>query len=244
MLEFMGDIFKVYPHNPPHYFVPNAMYMFTGAILHNQYLLSENRRKEFFLHTLLERTELIGWGLQAWAILNNHYHFVAQAPENATTLEKLIRQLHSITAIQINRWDNIPRRQVWFNYWDSCLTYERSYLARLHYVLMNPVKHGLVNDVITYPFCSYKWFIEQGDKTLREQVFAQPIDHVKIFDVFHLILWISPASWRKYGSKLPDSILNSSPRLHYLADFFFKIVRFGFQFFQLIQHLLPRRLVS
>ena len=160
------------------------MYMVTGAILHNQYLLIENRRKEFILHTLLERATLLGWNLQAWAVLNNHYHFIAQAPEDAKTLEKLIRQLHSITAIEINRWDNTLGRQVWFNYWDSCLTYERSYLARLHYIHMNPVKHGLVNNAINYPFCSYRWFIEQSDKTLKEQVFAQPIDRVKIFDDF------------------------------------------------------------
>jgi putative transposase len=132
----------------------------------------------------LERTELLGWELQAWAVLDNHYHFVAQAPDNAMTLEKLIRQLHSITAIEINRWDKTPGRQVWFNYWDSCLTYEKSYLARLHYVHLNPVKHGLIDNAVNYPFCSYKWFIEQSDGTLKKLVFAQPIDRVKIMDRF------------------------------------------------------------
>jgi putative transposase len=118
----MNSLYKMYPHNPPHYFVPNAMYIVTGAILQNENLLTENKRNEFVLQTLFERAELLNWTLQAWAVLNNHYHFIGQAPENATTLEKLIRQLHSITAIEINRRDNTPGRQVWFNYWDSCLT--------------------------------------------------------------------------------------------------------------------------
>lgn len=160
------------------------MYMVTGAILHNQPFLGENRRKEFLLQTLFERTKLLNWNLQAWAVLNNHYHFVAQAPENAITLEKLIRQIHSITAIEINRWDNTPGRQVWCNYRDSCLTYERSYLARLHYVHINPVKHRLIDNAINYPFCSYRWFVEQGDAVLRQQVFAQPIDRLRILDDF------------------------------------------------------------
>ena len=180
----MGGIFKIYLHNPPHYFVPETMYMVTGAILYNQHLLSEDRRKEFVLQTLLEHAALLGWSLQAWAVLNNHYHFVAQSPENAMTLKKLIRQLHSITAIQLNKWDQTPGRQIWCNYWDSCLTYERSYLARLHYVHMNPVKHGLADNAMDYPFCSYKWFVDQGDKVLKDQVFAQPIDRVKVFDDF------------------------------------------------------------
>jgi putative transposase len=180
----MDGLYKTYLHNPPHYFVPNAMYIVTGTLLNNKNLLAENKRKEFFLQTLFERANLLDWNLQAWAILNNHYHFIGRAPENAVTLEKLIRQTHSITAIEFNRWDNTPGRQVWFNYWDTCLTYERSYLARLHYVHMNPVKHGLVDHANNYSYCSYKWFIEQGDETLKQQVFEQPIDRVKIFDDF------------------------------------------------------------
>ena len=180
----MDDFYKTYLHNPPHYFVPNAMYIVTGAILHNQHLLTENKRKDFVLQTLFERAKLLKWNLQAWAVLNNHYHFIGEAPESALTLEKLIQQLHSIVAIEINRWDNTPGRQVWFNYWDSCLSYKKSYLARLHYVHMNPVKHGLTEKAIDYPFCSFRWFVEQGDPTLKQQVFAQPIDRVKIFDDF------------------------------------------------------------
>lgn len=139
----VDDVYKTYLHNPPHYFVPKAMYIVTGAILYNQHLLIENNRKEFLLQTLLERAKLLGWSLQAWSVLNSHYHFIARAPRDAGTLEKLIRQLHSITAIEFNRRDITPGRQVWSNYWDSCLTYEKSYLARLHYAHMNPVKHKL-----------------------------------------------------------------------------------------------------
>ena len=180
----MDNGYKVYPHNPPHYFVPNAIYMVTGAILHNRHLLFEDRRKQIVLEVLLSRSQALGWNMVACAILHNHYHFIARSPASATTLPKLIRQLHSITAIELNKWDRTPGRQVWFNYWDTCITYERSYLARLHYVLMNPVKHGLVESPIDYPYCSYKWFVKQSDQDLQSLVFDQPIDKVNIFDEF------------------------------------------------------------
>ena len=180
----MDDIYKTYPHNPPHWFVPNAIYFVTGAILHNEYLISDDMRKEFILQTLFERANLLGWNLAAWAILNNHYHFIAQATGDAETLVKLIRQLHSITAIQLNKWDKVSDRQVWSNYWDTCLTYEKSYLARLHYVHLNPVKHGMTEDAMNYPYCSYRWFVKRGDNDLREQVFSQPIDKINILDDF------------------------------------------------------------
>jgi len=180
----MDEVFKIYPHNPPHYFLPNAMYMVTGAILHNQHLLNEDRKKQLVLGTLMRCSAMLDWNLEAWAISSNHYHFIAKAPEKVNTLSKLIRQLHSITAIQINKWDNTPGRQVWFNYWDSCLTYEKSYWARMHYVHMNPVKHELTDDASNYPYCSYSWFMERGDDELKEQVFKQPTDRLNIFDDF------------------------------------------------------------
>jgi putative transposase len=171
ILCFMDEVYKIYPHNPPHYFVPNAIYMVTGAILIKQHLLLDDRKKEFILETLIDRSHLLGWDLEAWAILNNHYHFISKAPENADTLSKLVRQMHSLTAIELNRMDNTPGRQVWYNYWDTCLTFEKSYLARLHYVHMNPVKHGLVSNPMEYPFCTYKWFTEQGSEELKKEVF-------------------------------------------------------------------------
>jgi Transposase and inactivated derivatives len=180
----MEAVYKVYPHNPPHYFVSNAMYMVTGAILRNQHIINENRKKEFVLQVLFERSELLGWNIEAWAILHNHYHFIAQAPEHADTLTKLIKQIHSVTAIQMNKWDGTPGRQVWFNYWDSCITDEKSYLARLHYIHLNPVKHGLIDNAIDYPYCSYRWFVERVDDNLKKQIFNQAVDQANVFDDF------------------------------------------------------------
>ena len=184
IIKPMETIYRTYLHNPPHYFAPNAMYMVTGTILHKQHLLSEDRRKELFLKTLFEKAILFNWNLEAWVVLHNHYHFIAQAPNNPKTLSKLLQQIHSITAIQFNRWDNSPGRQVWQNYWDTCITYEKSYLTRLRYVHENPVKHGLVKNAMDYPFCSYKWFIEQSNDDFKEQVVNQPIDKVNVFDDF------------------------------------------------------------
>ena len=49
---------------------------------------------------------------------------------------------------------------------------------------MNPVKHGSVENVMEYPYCSYRWFIEQGDDDLKKQVFGQPVDRISVIDDF------------------------------------------------------------
>lgn len=180
----MEDIYKPYPHNPPHYFVSNAMYIVTGAILYNQHFLIDDKRKTLICETLFERASHWGWELEAWVVLENHYHFIGQAPENALTLEKLIRQFHSKSAVELNRLDKTLGRKVWHNYWDTCITLETSYYARLHYVYLNPVKHGLVENAEDYPFCSYRWFLEKADDDFQEMVMNQPIDRLDVFDDF------------------------------------------------------------
>ena len=180
----MDDIYKTYPHNPPHYFVPNAMYIVTGSFLYNKRLLIDEKRKSLVLEILFERADHWGWDLEAWAVLENHYHFIGQAPDNALTLAKLIQQFHSKSAVELNKLDKTLGRKVWYNYWDTCITLETSYYARLHYVHLNPIKHGLVENAEDYPFCSYRWFLEQADDDFQEMVTNQPIDRVGVYDDF------------------------------------------------------------
>jgi putative transposase len=180
----MEDIYKTYPHNPPHYFVPNAMYIVTGSLLYKKRLLTDNNHKSLVCDNLFEIMHRWGWALEAWSVLENHYHFIARSPEDPLTLEKLIRQLHSKTAMLLNKLDKTPGRQVWYNYWDTCITHETSYYARLHYVHINPVKHGLVENAEDYPFGSYRWFLDEADESFRDKVINQPINRVDIFDDF------------------------------------------------------------
>ena len=69
----MDDIYKTYPHNPPHYFVLNAMYIVTGSLLYKKRLLTDDKRKSLVLEILLESAAHWDWELEAWAVLENHY---------------------------------------------------------------------------------------------------------------------------------------------------------------------------
>ena len=96
----------------------------------------------------------------------------------------MIQRFHSQSARQLNDLDNTSSRNVWFQYWDTCLTYEKSYYARLNYVNNNPVKHGLVKNADQYPFCSATWFKAQADPGFRKKVESFKYDRVKIIDDF------------------------------------------------------------
>lgn len=80
--------------------------------------------------------------------------------------------------------DNLPGRNVWYRAWDTRLSFEKSYLARLAYVHKNPVKHGLVDNAEDYPYCGAKWFAENANRPFYETVMSFKTDRVNVYDDF------------------------------------------------------------
>jgi putative transposase len=168
--------YRAYKHNPPHLFRPNAIYMVTASTLRGRRLMQPAERRRYVIATLFERAENLGWRLEAWAVLPNHYHLVARAPGVPSTLTALVRSVHSIAAKSFNREDGTPGRQVWHNYWDTCLQSEKAYWAGLQYVHLNAVRHGLVREAEEYPFCSYGWFKERAKQGFKDKVLSQRME--------------------------------------------------------------------
>jgi putative transposase len=178
------DLPKQWHHAPAHLFVPGAAYMITARTYGESRLFDAPEKLDYLQGVLFGEASTFGWQLQAWAVLANHYHLVALAPEDAKSLQPMIRAIHSRTAIWINKRDGVQGRKVWFQYRDTCLTYEKSYLARLHYVHANPVKHGLVKLAEQYRWCSMAWFLEQANPGFQKTVFSFKIDKLSIEDDF------------------------------------------------------------
>jgi putative transposase len=171
-------------HGPAHLFVPNAFYIVTARTYKKEKFFDSPQRLGLVLTTLFQQAERFTWLLQAWAVMANHYHFVAQAPESAETLKAMLRAIHSLTARAVNAEDQTPGRKVWYQYRDTCLTNERSYLARLHYVHRNPVKHGLVPRAEHYRWSSMGWFLQKAEAGFRRTVLSFPCDRISIDDDF------------------------------------------------------------
>ncbi len=120
-------------------------------------------------------------------MFSNHYHFVAASPAEASTalsLKKFIRHFHGETARQLNRMDGAAGRVVWFQYWETHLTYERSHFARLNYVHQNAVHHGLVRVASQYRWCSAPWFERVAVPAQVKTIYGFRIDRLHVQDDF------------------------------------------------------------
>jgi putative transposase len=125
-----------------------------------------------------------GWELQAWAVFPNHYHFVGWSPEKPQSLSKLAGKLNTLTAKEMNQLDGTPGRKVWHQYWETRLTFEHSYLARLRYVHQNPVHHRITTDATAYRWCSAATFEAEADPAFQRTVASMPIDQLSVLDDF------------------------------------------------------------
>lgn len=73
---------------------------------------------------------------------------------------------------------------MWWNYWDTCITSERSYYTRLNYIHFNPVKHGIVTQTEDYPFSSHTGYLRAQPEAIRRIIANYPFDRVKVKDDF------------------------------------------------------------
>ena len=149
-----------------------------------RHMQADERKQQVIasLHFALDKER---WQLIAYSVMINHYHAVLRAPDTgAQRLSAIINSIHRFTASQWNKEDGTPRRQVWWNYWDTCLTSEGSFYTRINYVHWNPVKHGLVPRPELYGYSTYRLWQEQWPSALDSIERDYPFDRVSIRDDF------------------------------------------------------------
>jgi putative transposase len=176
-----------WPHAPTHQLGPNGTFFVTGSTYLKAHHFSGKQRLGVLHRGLLTLARDHGWQLEAWAVFSNHYHFVAHSPAEAPTAESLremLRTLHVKTSAWVNGLDRRPGRMVWFNFWETRLTYQKSYLARLNYTHQNAAKHGLVLVANQYPWCSAAWFERTALPAQVKTIYRFKTDRLQILDDF------------------------------------------------------------
>ncbi len=167
-------------HAPLHGLDEAGTFIVTASTYHHHPYFEPPDLRTLLRDELLGTADLYGWCLVAWAVMPDHYHFVGACKARPVNLPAFIGRLHSLTARAVNERDGCPERRVWSQYWDTRITSQRSYLARLAYVNRNPVKHGLVEVASEYPWCSAAWFRDNAPPSLFRVVSQFKVDRVSV----------------------------------------------------------------
>ena len=178
-----------WPHAPLHELSEAGTYFVSVGTYRKEHHFRGAERLSVLHRGLLTVARDSGWQLEAWAMFSNHYHFVAHSPPQeggAESLTRMLGLLHEKTAKWINRLDAAPGRQVWHNFRETGLTYQRSYLARLNYVHQNAVKHRLVPVANQYPWGSAAWFERSAPPAQVKTIYSFKTDEVHVYDDYEV----------------------------------------------------------
>jgi putative transposase len=176
-----------WPHAPLHRFVEgDATYFVTAATYLKQHFYRTAKRLDSLQSRVFALAREYECSLQAWSIFSNHYHLVVSA--NGGKVRDMLTRLHTVEGIDANEIDGTPGRQVWFQFRETELTFERSWLARLRYTHENAVHHRVVPDATLYRWCSASWFDSNARPAFVNTVKSFKIDRVNVADDFEVTL--------------------------------------------------------
>ena len=176
------------PHRPPHLYVAGATYFITGSTYHKRWLFRTDAQKSLLRDVLEDTIVRCDVRLYAWVILSNHYHLLFKVPSEERAVVRFVKAFHGASAIELNKLDKTPGRQVWYQYRDRFPRDEAEFWSYFNYIHQNPVKHGYVEKqgdihqtLAQYPFSSYGCYLrEYGEEFLNDVWERYPVvDHLE-----------------------------------------------------------------
>ncbi len=133
---------------------------FAGGLYHvtsrgdrREAIYFDDADRRAWLAILAQVCDRFNWVCHAWCQMGNHYHLVLETPE--ANLSQGMRQLNGVYTQHVNhKYDRVGH--VFQGRYKAILVEKDSYLLELaRYVVLNPVRAGMVSDAGLWPWSSY-----------------------------------------------------------------------------------------
>ena len=130
-----------------------ALYHVTSRGNARQDIFLDDEDFRRFLNTLSEVVERYRWIVHAYCLMNNHYHLLVETPEG--NLSSGMRQLNGVYTQRFNRRHGRVGHLTQGRY-KALLVQKEGYLLELsRYIVLNPVRLGMVVVAEGWPWSSY-----------------------------------------------------------------------------------------
>ena len=106
----------------------------------------------------------------AWVVLPDHLHAMWTLPEGDADYSSRWREIKKAFVKRLSKEETLSttrlengERGIWQRrFWEHTITSELDYQNHLDYTYLNPLKHGLVNQVKDWPYSSFHRDVARG----------------------------------------------------------------------------------
>ncbi len=156
-------------HKPPHLDLGAGWYFISTACFEHRHQFKANNELTALTRRLLEGFADAGIPVGGWVVMPNHYHLLVKV-DSVKQVGSVVGPVHGRSGRYANQRDNQTGRQVWYKYSDRKVRSERHYWTCLHYIIMNPVKHGFAPAPADWPWSCYHELLAEHGKTWIEDL--------------------------------------------------------------------------
>jgi REP element-mobilizing transposase RayT len=131
-----------------------ALYHITSRGDRRENIYETDADRQGFLSLLARICEKYNWTCHAYCLMSNHYHLLVETPE--ANLSKGMRQLNGVYTQDFNRRNHCCGH-VFQGRFKSILVDKEAYLLELtRYIVLNPVRAGMVQRAQDWPWSSFR----------------------------------------------------------------------------------------
>ena len=144
-----------------------ASYHISARINRQEFLFEPNDIKEMFMEVLRRAKGKYSFLIRNFCIMDNHVHFIIK-PLKDEGLSDIMRWLLGVFAQKYNRTFDF-HGHVWYDRFKSKVIINfRQYLHTFIYISNNPVKAGIVDSPVDYPYSGIV-YIQKGILDIMER---------------------------------------------------------------------------
>jgi len=133
---------------------PGALYHLTAQGNGKAAIFLDDSDRRAFLSILGDVVERHNWICHAYCLMNNHYHLLVETPDG--NLSVGMRQLNGVYTQTFNRRRGSVGHAFQGRFKSIVVDKDSYLLALCRYIVLNPVRAGLVGRPQDYPWSSYK----------------------------------------------------------------------------------------
>ena len=141
----------------------------TVVIIRRQQIFVVPETVELFLNVLRQQRERYGFLLHEYVVMPDHYHAILTPPKDYR-ISSTLQHIHGVYAHLYNKRLRRSGKLFQPHFWNHYITDDQNYRDKANSIHMNPVRSGLVENPIDYPWSSAREHLtgKQGYLTLDD----------------------------------------------------------------------------